>query len=85
MISERSEDDITAIATCAAEVHTVTPQSIFLATNNTVTFSKKASTAPIEMAGSLGTTALPFWPALLFTYLEPGKLTHDQAARPQQT
>ena len=25
------------------------------------------------MQGRLGTTALPLWPALLFTYLEPSK------------
>lgn len=34
---------------------------------------------PIKMPGALGTTALPFWPALLFSYLEPSK--HQTSAQ----
>lgn len=33
------------------------------------------------MAGALGTTALPLWPALLFTYLEPCKTTSPYIIR----
>jgi hypothetical protein len=71
--SERSEDDIIVPNYSRANMpsHCQCPAN----PNSTNAFSRNSSATQIEMTGSLGTTALPLWSALLFTYLEPSELT----------